>query len=111
MSGASQECDLYEPGDDHEYDYAKVEQKNNPTPSSKELEYDYAKSNDIRSSVQLLPVKSNEYNKPNINDQNTSSNTSTNTNEVKETEKENDAGPLYETLEDETGPVYQTLEE
>ncbi len=107
MSGASQACNLYEPGDDHEYDYAKVEQRNKPTPSLEELEYDYAKSNDIRSSVQLLPVKSNEYDKPNINDQNTS----TNTNEVKETEKENDAGPLYETLDDDTGPVYQTLEE
>ena len=101
---ASQECDLYEPGGDHEYDYAKVEQKNKPAPPSEEQEYDYAKSDDIKSAVQRLPVRGNAYQDTVIKNKNAA----TNANEDKETG--NDAGPLYQTLEDETAPVYQTLE-
>ncbi|CAB4016798.1 Hypothetical predicted protein, partial [Paramuricea clavata] len=103
-NAASQECDLYEPGGDHEYDYAKVEQKSKPAPPSEELEYDYAKTDDIKSAVQRAPVRGNAYQDTVIKNKNTA----TDANEDKETG--NDAGPLYQTLEDETAPVYQTLE-
>lgn len=98
---------MYEPSDDHEYDYAKVQQNNKPAAPAGDLEYDYAKSDEVKSAVNRLPVKSNHYHNPNINKEDASTKTS----EKKETENENDAGPVYQTLEDDTGPLYQTLDE
>ena len=104
---ASQECDLYEPGGDNEYDYATVDKNDKPEPPSNELEYDYATNDDINSAVQRNPVKGNEYQEQNS----TNKNISNNMKEDKGTGKDNEAGPVYQTLEDDAGPVYQTLED
>ena len=103
-SEASRACDLYEPADDHEYDYAKVEQNKKLPTEPNEIEYDYAKNDDIKPALKQLPVKSNNYVDQNIK------RASTSISDEKETEIDSETGPVYQTLVDETQPVYQTLE-
>ena len=98
---------MYEPSVDHEYDYTKVEKTNKPAAPAEDLEYDYAKTDDVKSAINSLPVKGNHYQNQDISNQNASKKTT----EKKEPEKDNDGGPLYETLDNDTVPVYQTLEE
>ena len=102
MSEASQACGLYESVDDRQSDHPETKQENKPVPSLKELEYDYATNDGVRSAAQRLPAKGNNYYISNTNPP-------TNSSENKETENDNEV--LYHTLEDDAGPVYQTLED
>ena len=102
MSEASQACGLYESVDDRKSDNLETKQENKPAPSLEELKYDYVTNDDVRSATQRLPAKGNNYHISNKNPP-------TNKSENKETENDNEV--LYHTLEDDACPVYQTLED
>ena len=102
MSEASQACGLYESVDDRKSDNLETKQENKPAPSLEELKYVYVTNDDVRSATQRLPAKGNNYHISNKNPP-------TNKSENKETENDNEV--LYHTLEDDAGPVYQTLED
>jgi hypothetical protein len=97
MNAASATCDVYEPVDDHK---GGTQQGKKLAPSlQEEPEYDYATNDEIRSAApQRVPLKH--------------INSSANSRENNESENRNDnEEALYHTLEDDAGPVYQTLED
>ena len=95
--GASRQCNLYEKADTHEYEYLEVEMNNKSVPLSQESEYDYAKSDDIRSAVQRLSVGDNDCHSPTMSKNNDL--TTVNDNKKGHDETENETGPVYQTLE------------